>query len=864
MRAFRAQSGAAWLPGTVLWLLMSGPAFGLVLHPGDEAPPPVRPPDAAVGRWVDNGSCVPVGPDYVITTRHQDWLLNRPVWIDGVEYRTAEIFDHQEADLRVVRIATPEGQDADLDYYMAPYTGNQERHETMVIGGYGKGRGVALTTPLGMVYGYAWSGTANDTLRWGANRVDGFNCVVEPGYVTEVLTADFDRRGSLGSCDHEAAPAAWDSGGPWCIDITGNGDWRVAGLTRSVEHGPPINESWFLNNVTGRPDPDYLDAVRVSSYAGWINGVIDPSAWSVDASGNWTDAANWSCGVPNAANTWAVLGDAITDDRTVMLDAAVTLGTLRIDDDNGYTIQGAGHLTFVVENHSAGIEVNRQKEPSFHGAHTVSVPITLAVPLVLNTWSDGDLTLAGIISGPQPIIKRGEGTAVLAAANTFSGGLTVEGGAIRATDPAALGSEVILDGGSLDLRNDTSATFADNVTAKADTSIRVRPEVSATGQTLWFGRFLIEGNRTLTVTGADDYCLGVSGMTTFDDVTGTVTVDTASADLLLPGGLALVSGAMAKTGPCAMAIGGAQLYGGGAVMRVDGGTVRFDSDAGPGGQVNLAVTVTDAGAAVQFGATQHVVGLEIGDGAAQILAGTGSVLVTNSLSIDETDSSLDMADGAMILNYTGTSPLPQVIDWLRSGLGEGVGYWDGGGITSSAAAAEDRALTAVGVLDNADAGLGGRESFLGEDVDATSILARYTWWGDADLNGVVDSNDYDRIDNAWLLWTREGVGPEGGFRWAVGDFNYDGTIDSNDYDLIDRAWLLQTGSLPTGAGSSGAAAPQVKTDVSAAPPATLRTVPDPATVGLLAVGTLILTVGRRCARRTSRRAGDGSTPRVAG
>ncbi|KPJ76167.1 MAG: hypothetical protein AMS14_02395, partial [Planctomycetes bacterium DG_20] len=30
-----------------------------------------------------------------------------------------------------------------------------------------------------------------------------------------------------------------------------------------------------------------------------------------------------------------------------------------------------------------------------------------------------------------------------------------------------------------------------------------------------------------------------------------------------------------------------------------------------------------------------------------------------------------------------------------------------------------------------------------------------------------------------------------GFRWGVGDFNYDGTIDSNDYDKIDSAWLLQ-------------------------------------------------------------------------
>ena len=847
MRGFTAQLGAAWVLGAVFCLFSSGSAFGLVLHPGDEDPPPLRPLDAAVGRWVTNGSCVAVGPNHVITTRHQNWLSNKPVWIGGVEYRTAEIFDHSEADLRAVRIATPEGQNADLTYYIPPYTDTGERYETLVIGGYGLGRGSELKTPFDVTYGYNWAGAANDTLRWGANRIEGFNHTNDGDYSTDVITADFDGPDGSAYRAHETAPAAWDSGGGWFIDVSGSGDWRVAGLTRAAQHAS-VNQSWFKNNVTGLPDPDYLDAVRVSSYAGWVNGVLNPSLWSADASGNWADPANWTPGVPNAANTWAVLGDAIAADRTVTLDTAVTIGTLRIDSGNSYTLQGDGPLIFNVTGNPAAIEVNRQKKSAFHGAHTVSVPITLAVPLILNTRSTGDLTLAGVISGVEHITKRGEGTVVLAAANAFFGGLTVEEGAVRATNPGALGSgEVVLDGGSLDLRSDTDATFAGVVSAKTSTAVHVESAGGGAGRTLSVHQFTMQNNETLTVTGADDYCLGVSDMTIFSGASGLVTVDTASANLALAGGLTRPGGAIGKTGPGTMAIGGPQAYGSGTTMNVQGGTVRFDSDAGPNGQDNLTINVTDAGAAVQFGATQHLARLDVADGAAQILTGAGSMVVTEALSIDETDSYLDLADGAMILDYTGPSPLPQVTDWLRSGCNQGDGYWDGNGIASSVAAACNRLITAVGVLDNGDPQFGGRDSFLGEDVDATSILVRHTKCGDADLDGIITSHDYDRIDSNWLRWKYDGTIPDGGFRWAVGDFNHDGIINSHDYDLIDRAWLIQQYQPPAEAGSSGSVAVATPewTDLVIDPPPTFGTLPEPATVALLGLGLLGLTVRRR-------------------
>ena len=159
-------------------------------------------------------------------------------------------------------------------------------------------------------------------------------------------------------------------------------------------------------------------------------------------------------------------------------------------------------------------------------------------------------------------------------------------------------------------------------------------------------------------------------------------------------------------------------------------------------------------------------------------------------------SRVDVGTGSVIFNPRGgPSPLADVTTWVRAGLNAPSGYWDGNGITSSAAAAEADRLTAVGILDNADPEVGGKTEFAGQAVDATSVLVKYTWWGDANLDGVVNSNDYDRIDSNWLFYGNDQGTPPGGFRWAVGDFNHDGRIDSNDYDKIDTAWLLSGGTV---------------------------------------------------------------------
>jgi hypothetical protein len=117
-------------------------------------------------------------------------------------------------------------------------------------------------------------------------------------------------------------------------------------------------------------------------------------------------------------------------------------------------------------------------------------------------------------------------------------------------------------------------------------------------------------------------------------------------------------------------------------------------------------------------------------------------------------------------------------------------WLDDGGITSSAAAADSTHLTALGVIQNSTTGSSSGPVLYSTFDTSTSlntdVLVKYTYYGDATLNGKVDGTDYARIDNGYL-------GKLTG--WYNGDFNYDGIINGSDYTLIDNAFNTQGASL---------------------------------------------------------------------
>ncbi len=155
-----------------------------------------------------------------------------------------------------------------------------------------------------------------------------------------------------------------------------------------------------------------------------------------------------------------------------------------------------------------------------------------------------------------------------------------------------------------------------------------------------------------------------------------------------------------------------------------------------------------------------------------LIAGGSSPTAT----LDITDNNIIVRDG----------DLAALTEQVKSGLNVSGSLWTGLGITSSTAANDSSGVSAVGIDLNDDGAGGtlyenwpfGADSGGAVPVSHTDVLIKYTYYGDADLDGVVDiSIDY----SLWETGFTAGGSLNG---WFFGDFDYDGVVNSStDYDL---------------------------------------------------------------------------------
>jgi autotransporter-associated beta strand protein len=271
-----------------------------------------------------------------------------------------------------------------------------------------------------------------------------------------------------------------------------------------------------------------------------------------------------------------------------------------------------------------------------------------------------------------------------------------------------------------------------------------------------------------------------------------------------------------------------------AVSKIGSGTQTFagaDTYTGPttitGGTLVLASRLTTSSA------------VTVQPGAKLVLAqGGNNILGTSSLTIAGGNNAwtgqIDLKDNDVIVHSPGTRTVvaARIINQLKQGsnfAGPG-SFWTGNGITTSLGGNGSTSYTAVGVIVNDFAVLGGAQtgplytSFDGQMVDIDDVLVKYTYFGDADLDGAVTTNDYFQIDNGFL-------GSKTG--WINGDFDYDGAVTTNDYFLIDNAFLGQGSALvPAAMGGAGALSG-------------VTAVPEPASLGIFAVAAARLLTRRR-------------------
>jgi hypothetical protein len=171
-------------------------------------------------------------------------------------------------------------------------------------------------------------------------------------------------------------------------------------------------------------------------------------------------------------------------------------------------------------------------------------------------------------------------------------------------------------------------------------------------------------------------------------------------------------------------------------------------------------------------------------------------VVNDPLTVDPA-AFLNLTDNDLLVEYDGASPISSYIDAFLGGVSI-LSNGDFGGLP-----------TYLAIAEAADLGL---TEFNGITVDDTTIVAKYTFVGDANLDGQVDALDYERIDLA--------IGNTGVFGVAQGDLNYDGVVDALDYEQVDL-------NIGNGVGS----------------PLAGVFIPEPASLSLVALGAGLL--GRR-------------------
>jgi hypothetical protein len=144
---------------------------------------------------------------------------------------------------------------------------------------------------------------------------------------------------------------------------------------------------------------------------------------------------------------------------------------------------------------------------------------------------------------------------------------------------------------------------------------------------------------------------------------------------------------------------------------------------------------------------------------------------------------LDIGTSSLVVDYDPPSPMGPWTGAAYGGINALLisGRLGGPGIFSSAAVGELKFPAAAEASDVL--ALTGTQTalFAGQTADATSVLVKLTWGGDANLDGKINIDDYGQIDfNSSLIgspaWTPS---------WWNGDFNLDGKINIDDYGIID-------------------------------------------------------------------------------
>ncbi len=462
----------------------------------------------------------------------------------------------------------------------------------------------------------------------------------------------------------------------------------------------------------------------------------------------------------------------------------------------------------------------------------------------LHQVTGGTMTVGSVISGTAGsgtltlLLDSGTGTSiVLGAANTYTSPTVVSGTAGVASVSGSLASTnvTVNSGATLNvsgsLASNTALTAAGNVnfTSAAQTlaSLSGGGSVALNGPTaLTVG----SGSFVGAITGAGGSLLKNTGLTL--TLSGT---NTYGGNTIISGGTLSVSA------PANLGSGNGVNMDGGTLLTTAGlnNPTRNISVNATGGTIDsggfdstFGVLNNGAGTITKTGAGTLTITRHAGGGVLNITGGAVAVTPTGGLAagtskVDSVSISgggrFDIGDNKIVATAQAVgswngSAYTDMTGLVASGYSVNQDFSGSGVVTSQSNATAGNSLTNIGVASNTDLGLA---TFGGVSVGANDTLVMYTYGGDANLDGIINGDDYFQIDSA----TASSHG------WFNGDFNYDGVINGDDYFVIDSNFAAQGAAIPTGVGVGAVAA-----------------VPEPMSIALVAISATALLARRRRVR----------------
>ncbi|MEI8194803.1 MAG: PEP-CTERM sorting domain-containing protein [Phycisphaerae bacterium] len=713
--------------------------------------------------------------------------------------------------------------------------------------------------PIRSTPGITFNSTTSYTLTSNDNTNQGIN----------ILTLD---NGTLAATIHAIKGSHTLAGGLKTysnVDITADSGAGITITTPAgVNYYPSSHNPFTGRNVT----LNGAGAIQIL-WGGDNNGIAGDAG---DINGNFTAVGTGRYVLGSAATTGyrAFAGNlAVDSGATLVLTAAGSGANGRVFTKNSITgpgavaIEGPGSVMFGND---------RANNTSIHAGETFNGLTVRSGELVIggNNGTDGSVISGGVITGGS----LGVGTVTLQTGTTLT---------FQNWQPAYIANNLVLSG-TVSISGAGNGLYFTNHDA-ANSTMTIQPTFTLVGDTDLFslpntsfggGRVAIEnpivGAHSLTIDGPNPLRLGSNGSTySGGTILNTGNVEFTNTPAPVISGGALVSSNLG-TGPLTLSggtiqppstqmnnntfpianattINGPVTIGNGSNGYVKS-SVIIDSSA-----LNTPHNFTFAGNPTVTVATNGInsdLGLIVHDhvvGTGFTKAGTGYMELNNL----PDNQAIAVSGGTLRLRTLGTKDVVNVISSLTlSGGVMDIGNQDllvHNPVTASATTLLTSASTgalgapaAVGTLTGAQflALYGPSAKFDGATVVAGDTLYKFTYAGDTTLKGYVDATDFAQIDASWLKVA--GGATNSGFSWLQGDFDRDGTITTNDFALIDAAFTHQNGTLAAGivagdlarfAGTNFAAQYQAALGVAG-------TVPEPASLGLLAISAMGL-LGRR-------------------